>query len=231
MMSSYRMQYSTLHGYNDTINFIRAEFEKLVDRASIVLDAGCGRGNPIVRRDSVGRLIGVDIDVDSLAANPDIHRGIVADLQTETFTEDYFDVVFSFDVIEHLVRPDKFLQHAIFALKPGGHLFLVTPNICSLFGIVAKITSSNLKRQLKRASGHYSETENHVHYYRANSARALCFIFDFCSVVMDVSLLVLNRLPSNSIMKYLFWPSFQICRFPLMRRYGSGLLVIARKTA
>lgn len=44
------------------------------------------------------------------------------------YDDDTFDLVISMDVIEHLPDPRPWLRQNIRVLKPGGHLFLTTPN-------------------------------------------------------------------------------------------------------
>jgi 2-polyprenyl-3-methyl-5-hydroxy-6-metoxy-1,4-benzoquinol methylase len=48
------------------------------------------------------------------------------------FEENRFDIITFFDVIEHLSRPDLYLHRAHRLLRPGGLLYLETPNVRSL---------------------------------------------------------------------------------------------------
>lgn len=54
-----------------------------------------------------------------------------ADLETDTF-EDFFSAICSFEVIEHLLLPDKFFEIAAKVLNSGGLIFCSTPNSVSL---------------------------------------------------------------------------------------------------
>ena len=48
------------------------------------------------------------------------------------FPENHFDIVTAIEVIEHLADPKAFLSQVKRILKPGGILYLVTPNLASL---------------------------------------------------------------------------------------------------
>lgn len=48
------------------------------------------------------------------------------------YPDESFDLVTSMDVIEHLVDPVPWVKEALRVLKPGGRLFLTTPNYASL---------------------------------------------------------------------------------------------------
>ncbi len=39
-----------------------------------------------------------------------------------------FDFIYSRDLLEHLTNPAKFLSHCFHLLKPGGYLYILTPN-------------------------------------------------------------------------------------------------------
>jgi 2-polyprenyl-3-methyl-5-hydroxy-6-metoxy-1,4-benzoquinol methylase len=52
-----------------------------------------------------------------------------------------FDAVAAFDVIEHVPRPDLFLERMRDALAPGGVAVIGTPNASSLLGMAAEATA------------------------------------------------------------------------------------------
>ena len=54
-----------------------------------------------------------------------------ADLETDTF-DDFFSTICSFEVIEHLLLPDRFFAIAAKVLKSDGLIFCSTPNSVSL---------------------------------------------------------------------------------------------------
>ena len=59
-------------------------------------------------------------------------------LETDRFPAGTFDVVAMTDVIEHLIDPKDALRRAAAWLKPGGLLYLVTPDIGSLSALLLR---------------------------------------------------------------------------------------------
>lgn len=105
-----------------------------------LLDLGCGNGEFLLRARSAGwNVVGVDIDVKAVEAarsrNLDVHLGGVNDLDSD---DGRFDVITVAHVIEHVHQPVEMLRACYNLLKPGGVLWLETPNIASeghrLFG-------------------------------------------------------------------------------------------------
>jgi SAM-dependent methyltransferase len=72
-----------------------------------------------------------------------------------------FDAVTLFDVIEHLGEPAAGLAQIRGALRPGGHLFITTPDLGSL---AARLTGTHW---------HYIDMDEHVALFSLASVRAL----------------------------------------------------------
>lgn len=74
---------------------------------------------------------GVDISDKAIAENtgerPDIHYAQHYIGINEVTKKDYFDVVFSGEVLEHIDEPAAVFRDAHKALKPGGTLIITTP--------------------------------------------------------------------------------------------------------
>lgn len=216
----------SLHGFPQTRTFLRNLLLSLVRPDSAVLDAGCGQANLLLARQDVGELYGVDIDAAAIAANRAISRGEVVDFQSTVPAPERYDGLMSYDVLEHLASPADFLRNAAVAVKPGGFLYLVTPNVSSLFGCVSRLLPLGLRHRMLRLSGKL--TLNQVHYYRANTVRELDAAVRAAGCVV-VQLHVLNRLPSSRLLRFLSWPNYLFCQLPGCGRWGSGLLCVARK--
>jgi SAM-dependent methyltransferase len=99
-----------------------------------VLDAGCGvgYGSSILAGAGAAEVVGVDISDEVLqAVRHTLHPGVRlerADVRKLPFDEDSFDVVVSFELIEHLARPAKALDEFVRVMRSDGLLVLSSPN-------------------------------------------------------------------------------------------------------
>ena len=57
-----------------------------------------------------------------------VRADVVAVGQPLPYANDSFDLVASMDVIEHVLEPEPWCREALRVLRPGGRLFLTTPN-------------------------------------------------------------------------------------------------------
>jgi len=89
-----------------------------------------------------------------------------------------FDVITLWDVIEHIPKPHPLLKYLYSILKPGGILFVQTPN----FPI--QLFKAKLKVMLKgmRPDGHYLEAKDHINDYTEKTLRRLALDCGFQSV-------------------------------------------------
>lgn len=97
-----------------------------------VLEIGCGRGTLVHRL----RAQGLDVvGVETSATRIEESRALYAALPIEQisgtalpFQNEQFDLVLSFDVIEHIPDTERHLLEVRRVLKPGGSYLLQTPN-------------------------------------------------------------------------------------------------------
>lgn len=106
-----------------------------------VLEAGCGEyPSPIGLEEVESFIVGIDVSQRQLDRNGWAHEKIHADLETYELPAAQFDVVVTWDVLEHLVKPDRVLTKLLLAVKPGGVLVVKVPNVLSAKGLITKLT-------------------------------------------------------------------------------------------
>ena len=97
-----------------------------------LLEIGASSGQFITHiRDKCERICAIELDSDCVAfLNEKFDIEVDAEfLEESKFKEDRFDVVCSFQVLEHTVDPVAFLKSIYDATKPGGRAFLEMPNL------------------------------------------------------------------------------------------------------
>lgn len=99
-----------------------------------VVDVGCGNGDRLERFEAVGwgRAVGVEFDEEAVdiarAKGRSVRQGTAERSPEEDASH---DLVFMHHVIEHVRDPAAAMAEAWRVLKPGGELFVLTPNINS----------------------------------------------------------------------------------------------------
>ena len=131
-----------------------------------LLDVGCGLGYFVKRAgecagwDAYGYEISphaVEFAREKLGLE-NVCAGRVEDSPLATAS---FDIITLWDVVEHIPDPEPLLSYLLTLLKPGGILFLHTPNIN------AQLPKARLKKLIRgmRADLHYIEAKDHVNIY------------------------------------------------------------------
>src|SRR5687768_17585300 len=115
------------------------EFERYRKRSRI-LDVGCGSGMFLERAAQKGWDVhGTEYGASSISAT--LSRGIPViegPLDPRNYVQASFDVICSFEVIEHLTHPSEELDVMISLLRPGGLLYITTPNFNCLDRRISK---------------------------------------------------------------------------------------------
>lgn len=178
-----------LNPFNLNALKLKYVLEDLKDVEGDVLDAGCGAGGmtkaiKYYRPDL--KLVGVDISKKAVneakkdAQGVEFLYGDVTNLSE--FKEETFDAVVTFDVLEHLGKPEESLKEVYRVLKPSGVFSALVPldgSIFTIHGIAKKLgfipkkkyaghvqqfseadvlrllTDSGLRLEKKRYSQHY----------------------------------------------------------------------------
>jgi SAM-dependent methyltransferase len=119
-----------------------------------VLEAGCGRNSTLGLEGMTYRLVGVDIDAESLRLRKewwnDLDEAIHADLRKVDLPAASFDIVYSVYVLEHIAGAEAVLDRLFEWVKPGGFVVMEIPDGDSVFGWVARHTPHRLHVWYKR---------------------------------------------------------------------------------
>ncbi|MEO8590479.1 MAG: class I SAM-dependent methyltransferase [Flavobacteriales bacterium] len=103
-------------------------------RTNRIIDVGCGAGIFLEEAAKRGwEVHGTEYGERALVACRSRNiRIIEGALDPANYEPEGFDVVCSFEVIEHLPRPKEELERMVRILRPGGALYMTTPNYRSL---------------------------------------------------------------------------------------------------
>lgn len=100
-----------------------------------VLDMACGAGygSAIIASNGAVGVTGIDIAEEAISYARGNYKSPVLDFQQLDFKEAHkigksFDLVISFETIEHVENPGEFIKVAASVLKPGGRCIISTPN-------------------------------------------------------------------------------------------------------
>ncbi|HPO68528.1 MAG TPA: class I SAM-dependent methyltransferase [Candidatus Pacearchaeota archaeon] len=121
------------------LNYIRHmvayNFAKDFIKGKIVLDdgSGSGYGSYFLAKNGAKKIIGIDISKEAVEYSKNTYKNKnlsfeVMNATNLNFNNNTFDVVCSFQVIEHIKDYDKFLSEIKRVLKLGGIALIVTPN-------------------------------------------------------------------------------------------------------
>jgi len=104
-----------------------------------VLEAGAGSRSHI-RLGANTQLVGIDICQEQLDNNHGLQEKILGDIQTYPLTPSSFDIIFCWDVLEHLKHPEHALDNFLGAIRPGGLMVMGAPAVNSVKGMITKYT-------------------------------------------------------------------------------------------
>ena len=157
----------------------------LVEKSSLVLDVGCGRGLfledaiPYRRqlrnlRGKVARVIGLDVD-ETAADNPSLDEFLRIDGTSPWPVENgVVDVLVSDCTLEHVPRPADFFREIARVLKPGGVCCLRTSNSLSYVGLAARLVPNRLhSKVLARVQEKRKPEDVFPTVYRCNTVAAV----------------------------------------------------------
>lgn len=101
----------------------------------IVLDAACGSGygSDIIAKNNTRRVVGIDISEDAIQFSKQKFQNskvcfLQANVEKLPFKNCLFDLVVSFETLEHIHSPESFIRESARILKKDGLFICSTPN-------------------------------------------------------------------------------------------------------
>ncbi len=240
-----KIQHDELSAVNRVINYQKewyvqgiAVLERLNRRHFSMLDLGCGNGEfAEMARDRFGAVVtcldyaGPHLEKVQAMGFSTIHCDFDREQDVQRLRREYektFDIIVSFEVIEHIFDVDAFLANAHHMLKPGGLLLISTPNVA----YAAYRVYAMFRDNLPVCEGH------HVRFFsRRRLAQTLVLdgfdvLSDCCfgrgSYYLDRAVGENQRNFRAFAIKALFYLWYFIAR-KSWSSYYSGLMLLARK--
>ncbi len=224
--SHVKFSYISLLSNEAKIDYLQNKFLSFADTNFSFLDAGCGANSRLISNQRGKRFTGCDIDKISILKNKCVSNKVLCFLENLPFHPNSFHIISSYDVIEHIQYPERFISEADRVLKMGGTIFFIVPNLYSIYGLLAVTIPYKIKVLLLKVFG--LETKNHVHYYRLNSSKKIArFLLDNNFVSVNVTFL--NVLPSSRALRRFGLLYYKICGSKLFSKFSPSILVIAHK--
>jgi len=156
--------------------YIAKMCKKYAKRADSLLDIGCSTGTQIKSFLEVYPdldAVGIDIDP-SARSNADEHlkdRITIDDFTEHDFADKQFDVISLKFVIEHLMDFNPYMSKIVKLLKPGGLLFMSTPDISSAKARMEKDEWVLINDPVQKIG--------HLRWFNAKAMRCLGEKYDF----------------------------------------------------
>ena len=99
-----------------------------------ILDVGCGNGSFVdIAMENGYKVRGIDLSQSAIKVGLKFNLPVEnMDFLSSEIENSSFDVITMFEVIEHLPEPVKFLKKAELVVRPGGIVYLTTPNFNSI---------------------------------------------------------------------------------------------------
>jgi ubiquinone/menaquinone biosynthesis C-methylase UbiE len=171
----YRREYERVKkGWNESLDIYKDVIDANVHEHTAILDIGCGHGDFL--RDIYARTehtYGIDPDAQALKLNTVISHTIVGSAYSLPFADNFFDVIVSAWVLEHLDQPETAFREIYRVLKPGGVVIFLTPNTWNYNVWLIRAIPNRFHDFLTRRLYNRQEHDTYPVRYKVNSIRRI----------------------------------------------------------
>jgi ubiquinone/menaquinone biosynthesis C-methylase UbiE len=139
-----------------------------------LLDAGCGRYLRFCREFAAdAHVVGIDLEETFECDNQRPPFAVRGDIGALPLPSEYFDIVISRSVVEHLSDPPRVFREFYRVLRPGGTVVIITPNKYDYVSVIAALTPYWVHRALVSRIFQVPEDDVFPTLYRANTMSAM----------------------------------------------------------
>ncbi len=125
----------------DRGEYVKSVINNLTDCKNLnILDLGSGEGGTSSILSNGNNVISMDISLERLQRQKDKNKNydlILGDAIRLPFKNSSFDLIILQDVIEHVQSPAVLINNISIVLKPGGIVYVSTPNKHSILNLIA----------------------------------------------------------------------------------------------
>ncbi len=167
----YRKEYKRLKPkWENSSDIFRDIINDYTTSETKILDVGCGHGDllkPI--HEKTLHSYGIDPDKEAIEKNTFIKNTSVAGAESLPFEDNFFDLVVSAWVLEHLPDPEKAFKEIHRVLKPGGKVVFLTPNVWNYNVWIIRIIPERFHDSLTKKLYNRQENDTYPKQYKINS--------------------------------------------------------------
>jgi ubiquinone/menaquinone biosynthesis C-methylase UbiE len=171
----YRKKYQSIkRGWRDSQIIYRDSIDGLVDKDTKILDMGCGHGDfmeSVYQKTEFA--YGLDIDEKALAKNKIIKNKIHSSIKKMPFDDNFFDLIVSAWVMEHLENPEEAFKEIYRVLKPKGKVIFLTPNVWNYNIWIIRLIPKKFHNFFTRKLYDRQENDTFPKYYKINSTKKI----------------------------------------------------------
>lgn len=196
--------------------------EKYFNKYAKILEVGCGNGGFLshVKQNFGCQIKGLELNDNAVAKCRSLGLDVTEELLENYFPDINFNIVCSFQVLEHISDVDSFIRNSIRLLEKDGHLIIAVPN--------------NDSRLFKKGNEILNLPPHHMGKWNEKSLSSLVDIYDLELVeILTESLSkihydgYLNSFSNSRYINKLLRLVFKYTLMPLLSRFILGHTIIA----